>query len=110
MMLATLVLAATQLLYTDEPDLGIVPIPAALNEWTAPKLYHREKPTEADYEQTGPDFFKAEYGIGLGRVCPKGQDEAGLMTAWMMRREGVMDWRDIQKEAAEWLESVKENK
>jgi hypothetical protein len=36
-------------------------------------------------------------------VCSKGQESAGIRTARMVRREGVMHWHDIQKEVAEWL-------
>ena len=42
-------------------------------------------------------------GISFGRVCPKGQEVAGISIARMARRDGVMDWRDIQREAEEWL-------
>lgn len=57
-------------------------------------------------DHRGLEFEPAQTGISFGRVCPKGQERAGIRTARMVRREGVMDWRDIQKEAAEWLSAV----
>jgi hypothetical protein len=51
----------------------------------------------------GLKFEPMPTGISFGRVCSKGQESAGIRTARMVRREGVMHWHDIQKEVAEWL-------
>ena len=36
-------------------------------------------------------------------TVPEGKTFADILIAREIFREGVMDWRDIQKEAAEWL-------
>ncbi len=63
-MLAAGRLCAQKTVYiTQEPDCGIAPIPAELNEWRTGAMTLRDpKPTPADVVVTGDDFFTREYG------------------------------------------------
>ena len=58
---------------TDDPNGGIVPIEAALNEWRTPVMDMRDcRPKPENEAVSGPDFFVAEFGEPLAFAFTNG--------------------------------------